>query len=57
MVDRVVRLLTSRQVFVCRRCGWRGWREKDRVVRRRLTPDDARDPRLAALDGDASKPD
>lgn len=54
LLDKVVRLFTAKNVFVCRRCGWRGrraWREEDRVERSNLAPDS--DPKLTALDDEA----
>lgn len=50
-MDRVFRLFTGKNVFVCRRCGWRGrraWSEEDRVERTNLAPES--DPKLTMLD-------
>lgn len=52
-----MRLFTGQNVFVCRRCGWRGrraWSKEDRVERSNLAPD--LDPNLRALDDDSEKP-
>ncbi len=37
VMDKVIGLFTGKNVFACRRCGWRGrksWSEDERVERR-----------------------
>ena len=55
-MDKMVRVFTGKNAFLCRRCGWRGrkaWTELDRVERSNLAPDS--DPNLTALDDDHTK--
>jgi len=53
-VDKILLLLTGREPFICRRCGWRArraWDDNARVDRRTaVDPSTAYDPNLVALD-------
>lgn len=56
-LDKLVRLFTGKNVFTCRRCGWRGrrgWSEEERVERPNLAPNS--DPNLIVLDDDSKEP-